>query len=106
MGGKNYLKKDDLVVAVSGSASGTNRTGKIFTVKKGRAIVEGFNFVTKTVRKSQDLPDGDIIKKEAPISVSNLQLYCPDCKRGVRITRFKNDKGQSARKCRKCGHEF
>ncbi|MCA1807915.1 MAG: hypothetical protein LC725_00360 [Lentisphaerae bacterium] len=64
------------------------------------------NFVSKTVRKSQDLPKGDIIRKEASIPLSNLMLYCPGCKRGVKIARERNEQGQGVRKCRKCGHKF
>ena len=108
MGAKIHLKRDDLVTAIAGGAAGGEHTGKVLQVlpARRRAVVEGFNFVRKTVRKSQDLPNGDIIRKEASIAVSNLQLYCPDCKRGVRIARFKDEKGRSARKCRKCGHVF
>ncbi len=108
MGSKLHLKRDDVVVAIAGGDAGGKRTGKVLQVLpgRGRAVVEGFHFVRKTVRKSQDLPNGDIIRREASVALSNLQLYCPDCKRGVRIARGRDEKGRPARKCRKCGHTF
>ncbi|MGI6086439.1 MAG: 50S ribosomal protein L24 [Kiritimatiellia bacterium] len=108
MGSKLHLRRDDLVVAIAGDDAGAKRTGKVLQVlpRRGRAVVEGFHFVKKTVRKSQDLPNGDIIRREASVAVSNLQLYCPNCKQGVRVARGRDEKGQPVRKCRKCGHEF
>ncbi len=108
MAGKMHIRRDDVVTAIAGGMAGGGRTGKVLQILPGRnrAVVEGMNFVRKTVRKSQDLPNGDIIRKEASVAASNLQLFCPDCKRGVRIARFKDDKGRPARKCRKCGHVF
>jgi large subunit ribosomal protein L24 len=41
---------------------------------RNRAVVEGLNLVKKTLRKSQDHPQGGIIDKEASIHLSNLRL--------------------------------
>ena len=35
-------------------------------------LVEGFNFVKKHMRKSQDNPSGGIVTKEAPMASSKL----------------------------------
>lgn len=102
-----HIKRDDMVVAISGKHAGTAKTGKVLQVYPRRqvALVEGFNLVKKALRKSEDNPQGGIGEKEGPIAVSNLLLYCPNCKRGVRTSRAKGDKG-SVRKCKKCDHEF
>lgn len=105
---KSHIRKNDIVVARSGSAALGKKTGKVLQVfpARGRAIVEGLNFVHKTLRKSQDNPKGGIIKKEAPIALANLMLYCPQCKKGVRIKRELDENHNKIRKCLKCGDKF
>lgn len=99
------IRKNDAVIAVSGTSAG--KSGKVLQVlpAKGRAIVEGLNLVKKCMRKTQDNPQGGIAEKEAPIALSNLMLQCPDCKKGVKISRSR-DGDKSIRKCRSCGHAF
>ena len=108
---KCHIRKNDIVLARSGSAAMGQKTGKVLQVfrKRGRAIVEGLNFVHKTLRKSQDNPKGGIIKKEAGIALANLMLYCPHCKKGVRAKREvdeKDEKRRKVRKCTQCGNKF
>jgi len=102
-----HIRKNDVVVAVRGRDAGTGKTGKVIEVlpAKGRALVEGINLVKKCVRKSQDRPQGGIVDREAPIAVSNLMLYCPHCKKGVRARR-RVEGDRRIRVCRKCGHGF
>lgn len=76
---KTHLKKGDIVVAITGDDAASKKTGKILQVMPhaGRAIVEGFNYVKKHMRKSQEYPKGGIVQKEAPIVLSNLKLFEP-----------------------------
>lgn len=99
------IKKNDTVIAITGVSAG--KTGNVLHMFPGRerAIVEGFNVVKKTMRKSQDNPQGGISEKEAWVNLSNLMLYCPDCKKGVRVKRDKEG-DKSVRKCKRCGHSF
>lgn len=105
---KSHIRKNDIVLPRSGSAAVGQKTGKVLQVFPGRsgAIVEGFNFVYKTLRKSQDNPQGSIIRKESPIALANLMLYCPHCKKGVRIKREPDENRRRIRKCVKCGNKF
>ncbi len=63
--------------AICGEDAASKKTGKILQVfpESQRAIVEGFNFVKKHLRKSQDNPKGGIVEKEAPVHISNLKLH-------------------------------
>jgi large subunit ribosomal protein L24 len=94
-----------MVVAVAGVSAG--KTGKVLQVlpRTDRAVVEGLNLVKKTLRKTQDNPQGGIVEKEAPVAGSNLMLYCPECKKGVR-TNADPDGERRVRKCKTCGHAF
>ncbi|MCK5528250.1 MAG: 50S ribosomal protein L24 [Kiritimatiellae bacterium] len=97
------ISKDDTVMAVSGIDAG--KSGKVLQIVGGRALVEGLNLRKKTLRKTQDNPQGGIVDKECTIAISNLMPYCPDCKKGVRIVRDRAS-GKSIRKCQICGHAF
>lgn len=69
-----HIKKGDIVKAIAGEDAVSGKTGKVLQVlpKEEKAIVEGYNYVRKHMRKTQDNPQGGIVEKEAPIHVSNL----------------------------------
>ncbi len=71
---KMHVRRGDIVRARSGADADGKKTGKVLKVYPGtgRALVEGFNFVKKALRKSQDNPNGGIVSKEAPLAVSKL----------------------------------
>lgn len=73
---KLHIKRGDLVMAISGEDADGKKTGKVLQVfpKTGRALVEGFHYVKKHLRKSQDNPQGGIVEKESSVHVSNLKL--------------------------------
>ncbi|HWQ81390.1 MAG TPA: 50S ribosomal protein L24 [Ignavibacteria bacterium] len=82
---KSRLKKNDLVKVISGNSRGT--TGKILFIdrKKGRVIVEGVNIVHKHTKPTQKNPQGGIVKREASINITNVQLICPKTNKPTRI---------------------
>ena len=71
---KMHVRRGDVVRAISGEDAAGKKTGKVLKIypKTGRALVEGFNFVKKHMRKSQDNPNGGIVSKEAPLAASKL----------------------------------
>merc|ERR1719454_1870106 len=68
------LRTNDMVKVISGDAKGT--IGKLLMVdkKKGKVIVEGVNIQTKHVKPMKEGESGSILKKEAPIHISNVAL--------------------------------
>jgi large subunit ribosomal protein L24 len=71
---KIKLKKGDLVRVITGEERG--KEGKILMIdtKKYRAIVEGVNLITKSEKPNAKNTKGGLVKKEAPIHLSNLML--------------------------------
>ncbi len=69
-----FVKKGDTVKVISGNSKG--KTGKILHIfiKSDKVVVEGVNIVSRHTKPSNANPDGGIIKKEAPIAISNVQL--------------------------------
>ena len=53
-----------------------NAEGKVVSidVKKHRVVVEGVNMITKHAKPSAANPNGGIVRKEAPIDISNVML--------------------------------
>ncbi|HBG71256.1 MAG: 50S ribosomal protein L24 [Bacteroidetes bacterium GWF2_43_63] len=71
---KIKIKKGDSVKVISGNDRGTE--GRVLEVfpDLNTAIVEGVKIVSKHSRPSAKNSKGGIIKKEAPINISNLML--------------------------------
>ena len=106
MNAKFHVKKGDMVFVNAGNEKG--KTGKILRVdrKNMRAIVEGLNMVSKNTKPNANNPQGGIIKQEAPIQISNLQLVDPAKGGPTRIGRRLNDKGKLVRYAKKSGEEI
>jgi len=71
---KIHIKKGDNVKVISGDSKGKH--GKVIKVvtEKYRALVEGVNMVMKHTKANAKNPKGGIVKKEAPIHISNLMV--------------------------------
>ncbi|MBE6244939.1 MAG: 50S ribosomal protein L24 [Bacteroidales bacterium] len=106
MNAKFHVKKGDMVFVNAGNEKG--KTGKVLRVdhKNMRAIVEGLNMVSKNTKPNANNPQGGIIKQEAPIHISNLQLVDPSKGGPTRIGRRLNDKGKLVRYAKKSGEEI
>mgnify|MGYP002673315606 CR=1 FL=1 len=74
---KFHVKKGDTVFVNAGNDKG--KTGKVLEVitDKDRVVVEGVNMVSRHTKPSAQAPQGGIIKKEAGIHISNVQLLDP-----------------------------
>ncbi|MBO7213465.1 MAG: 50S ribosomal protein L24 [Rikenellaceae bacterium] len=103
---KLHIKKGDTVYVLSGEDKG--KQGKVLSVniEDQRAIVEGLNLVSKHTKPNAKNPQGGIVKQEAPIHVSNLQLIDPKSGKPTRIGRRKNDEGKTVRYSKKSGEEI
>jgi len=104
---KLHIKKGDTVYVNSGENKGkTGRVLKVF-VSEGRAIVEGVNMVSKSTKPSAKNPQGGIVKKEAPIQVSNLNVVDPKTGKPVRVGRRESSDGRTfVRYSKKSGEEI
>ncbi len=99
------IKKGDTVIVISGNDKG--KTGQVLKalVKDNRVVVEGVNIVSRHTKPSNTNPDGGIIKKEAPISASNVMLLDPKTKERTRVG-YKEVDGKKVRYAKKSGNLF
>ena len=103
---KLHIKKGDTVYVNAGNYKG--QTGKVLSVlvEKQRAVVEGVNMVSKSTKPSAKHPQGGIIKQEAPIHISNLNVVDPKTGTPTRIGRRLGANGKLVRYAKKSGEEI
>ena len=97
------IKKNDMVLVIAGNDKGKRgRVLKTFP-EKGRAIVEGVNFIKRHTRARKQGQKSGILEKEAPVSASNLMVICAKCDKGVRVGARIMPDGHRVRICKSCG---
>lgn len=82
---KLKIKSGDVVKVIAGDHKGAE--GKVLRVlrEKNKAVVEGVNMVSKHTKPSAKNPQGGIVKKEAPIHISNIALIDPKTKSATKV---------------------
>jgi large subunit ribosomal protein L24 len=99
-----HVRKDDMVEVIAGDDAEKGRARRVLRVlpEKNKVVVEGVNRVYKHVKPSRRNPQGGRLSKEMPVAASNVLLYCPTCRRGVRAGRRYGADGHKERFCKKC----
>ena len=96
------IKKGDKVVVLTGRDKG--RSGEVIRVipKEARALVRGVNVVKRHQRQTMK-EEGGIIRKEAPIHLSNLALADPQDGKPTRVGFKVLDDGRKVRVAKRSG---
>lgn len=86
-----------MVYVNSGDDKG--KTGRVLQVfpKKERAIVEGINMISKSMKPNAKYPQGGIIKMEAPLHISKINPLDPKTGKPTRVGRKLNEAGKLVR---------
>lgn len=95
------VKKGDTVLVITGKDKG--KTGKVLDVfpKDNKVLVDGVNIVTKHKKARKQNEKSEIVKKTAPIEVSNVMVVCGTCGKATRVA-HKEINGKKVRVCKKC----
>jgi large subunit ribosomal protein L24 len=103
---KIHIKKGDTVMVITGESKG--QKGRVLSVDraKDRAIVESVNMVSKHTKPNSKSPQGGIVKKEAPIHLSNLMLIDPASGKPTRVGKRLSEKNKLVRYSKKSGEEI
>jgi len=102
---KLHIKKGDTVKVIAGDSR--SQEGRVLSVdrKKNRALVEGINMVSKHEKPNAQNQEGGIVKKEAPVHISNLMVV--DSKgAATRVRRAKDKDNKAIRVSVKSGDEI
>ncbi len=101
------IKKGDTVFVLAGNSK-DNKPHRVLEIlpEQGKAIVEGVNIVSKSTKPNAKAPQGGIIKKEAPIDLSNLAVVDPKTGKPTRVGFRFNEDGKKVRYSKKSGEEI
>lgn len=99
---KFNIKKGDSVVVITGDDKDVTKPRIVLEVfpEKSRVLVEGVNIITKHTKPSAQNTKGGIVKKEAPIHISNLMIW--DGKQATKLQRTRVN-GKLVRVSKKSG---
>jgi large subunit ribosomal protein L24 len=97
------LKRDDLVVVISGEFRGSGPAKIVAIDSSGKvAEVDGVGTVLKHVKRGHPKsPQGGRLALPVSIKLSKIAVYCSDCARGVR-TKHDFVEGVKRRVCSRC----
>ena len=80
------IRTGDEVIVISGKSENKGRRGRVTSVCEEYVTVEGVNFISKHVKPNRQLQtEGNIVRKEAPIHISNVMIFNPETNRGDRV---------------------
>ena len=99
------IKKNDTVIVLSGKDKGVKGKVLVAMPADNKVIVEKVNVATCHTKPRRQGEEGGIVKRETPIRVCKVALFCTKCNKGVRVG-FKTEGDKKVRICRKCGAEI
>ena len=99
------IRKGDTVVVLAGKDKG--RSGEVLRVmpKDGKALVQGINTITKHQKQTPSQEAG-IVRREAPIQLSNIAIRDPKDGKPTRVGFKINDDGTKVRVTKRTGSEL
>lgn len=100
------IKKDDLVVVISGKDKG--KQGHVIAIdqKKERVVVKGVGIATKHVKARRQGETSKISKEEASLALAKVMPICPACKKRCRVQVRLLDGDKKVRACHHCKEAF
>jgi large subunit ribosomal protein L24 len=99
------IRVNDEVIVTAGKDKGKKSTIKSLNFKTKTAIVEGVNMVKKSMKPSQENPDGGFADLEKGINISNIAVVSPKTGAATRV-RIEDKNGKKVRVAVKCGSEL
>lgn len=90
---KFNIRKGDNVVVIAGDDKDLEKPREVkkVLVDEAKVIVEGVNIITRHTKPNAKNTKGGIVKKEAPIHISNVMLWDPAQKSGARVLRERKE---------------
>ena len=96
------VKKGDTVVVLSGKDKGKQGKVQGTIPSEAKVVVEGVNMVTCHTKLRRQGEEGGIVRREAALYASKVQVVCPKCGKPTRVA-HKIEDGKKSRVCKHCG---
>ncbi len=100
------IRKDDMVMVLSGKDKGKQGSVIAILPKKGKVIVKDVAVMTKHVKARKAGEIAGIRKEEGFIDLSNVMPVCSSCKKACRVNSKTLDSGKKVRMCNRCEETF
>ena len=101
------IPKIDKVVVNVGCGEARENAKVLGTVPgEAKVVVEGINMVTCHIKPRKQGEEGGIVKREAAIYASKVQVVCPKCNKATRPAHKLLADGKKVSVCKKCGAEI
>ena len=99
------VKKGDTVVVLSGKDKGKQGKVQGTIPAQAKVVVEGVNMVTCHTKPRRQGEEGGIVRREAALYASKVQVVCPKCGKPTRVA-HKIEDGKKKRVCKHCGADL
>lgn len=100
-----YIRRNDEVIVISGKWKG--QRGKVLRIiDNEKVVVEKVNMVKRHQKPTQQNPRGGIVTKEAPIHISNVNLYDEASEKASRVGWNRLEDGSKVRVFKKSGEQI
>ena len=99
------VKKGDTVVVLSGKDKGKQGKVQGTLPSESKVVVEGVNMVTCHTKPRRQGEEGGIVRREAALYASKVQVVCPKCGKPTRVA-HKIEDGKKKRVCKHCGADL
>lgn len=108
---KFKIRKGDTVKVITGKRQDKGKEAEVIRVlhKEGRIVLQGINIRKKHQRAMQQQGrqvNPGVIEFESPMSISNVMLVCPSCKKPARVRIERDADGVSHRVCKNCDKQI
>lgn len=108
---KFKIRKGDTVKVITGKRQDKGKEAEVIRVlhKEGRIVLQGINIRKKHQRAVQQQGrqvNPGVIEFEGPLSISNVMLVCPNCKKPARVRLERDAEGRAHRICKNCGKQI
>ncbi len=95
------LHRGDTVRVLRGKDRGKRALVMAVIPETNRVLVEGVNLVKKHIKPRRGGTTGQRISVAAPMHIANVQVVCPECKKGTRVGIRRSADGVE-RVCKNC----
>jgi large subunit ribosomal protein L24 len=108
---KFKIRKGDTVKVITGKEIDKGKEAEVIRVlhKEGRVVLQGVNIRKKHQRAVQQegrQVNPGVIEFEGPLSISNVMLVCPNCKKAARVRIERDAEGVAHRICKNCDKQI
>ena len=102
----NRIKKNDLVVVISGKDKG--KEGHVIAVnpKKAAVLIKGVAIKTRHQKARRQGEKSRIAKEESYMPLCKVMPICPSCKKPCRVQVRLLEEGKKTRACHRCKEAF